>query len=89
MTSEETEAHRALVARMVDETVAKYRHLLPAAALTDLREQMEGFALTHPEMRKMLDRLRPRAVADVSDERSKEGKPAAEKQRAAAGRQGR
>lgn len=56
-----------LVARLVEQSLAKYEHLLPPEALAELRVLLEGVALTHPEMRPMVDRLRPRASADASD----------------------
>lgn len=86
MSADKEDPNEALVARMVDEAIAKYRHLLPAEALEDFRAELEGFALTHPEMRKMIDRLRPRTSApDVSGAQPKEGEPTAELPLAAAG----
>lgn len=85
MSSDEPDPNAALVALLVDETIARYRHLLPPEALADLRAQLEGVGLTHPEMRKMIDRLRPRAVPDASATKPKEGEPTAELPVAAAG----
>jgi len=61
-----------LVARLVEQSLAKYEHLLPPEALAELRLILEGFALTHPEMRTMVDRLRPRASTDASGDRVKD-----------------
>jgi hypothetical protein len=81
----EDDPNRPLALRMVDETIAKYEHLLPPEALADLRERMEAFALTHPEMRKMVDRARQRAVPGSSGEKDKEGEPGVEEPRMASG----
>lgn len=53
--------------RLVNESLGRLRPELPPEALARLRDLMEDFALTHPEMRKMVDRLRPRAAADASE----------------------
>lgn len=67
MATESEDPNDPVVARLVEQSLAKFEHLLPPEALAELRALMEGFALTHPEMRKMVDRLRPRAAADASD----------------------
>ncbi len=73
MASDSEDPNEPIVARLVEESLAKYRHLLPPEALAELRVLMEGFALTHPEMRKMVERLRPRDVVDASDVVAREG----------------
>ncbi|MFO0587435.1 MAG: hypothetical protein U0441_07845 [Polyangiaceae bacterium] len=59
--------------RLVNESLARLRPELPPEALARLRELLEDFALTHPEMRKMVDRLRPRPVAEASELLQKDG----------------
>lgn len=76
MASDSEDPNEPIVARLVEESLAKYRHLLPPEALAELRALMEGFALTHPEMRQMVGRLRPRAAVDASDIVAKEGESA-------------
>ncbi len=73
MAQDKAEPEDALVARLVDEAVAKFAHLLPPEALAALREEMEMFALTHPEMRRMVERMRPRAPAEASDVVARQG----------------
>lgn len=78
MAQEKTEPEDALIARLVDEAVARYGPLLPPEGLAALREEMEMFARTHPEMRRMVRRLRPRAPVEVSDVVAREGGEAQE-----------
>lgn len=85
MSLDKPDPNEPLVAEMVEETLAKVRHLLPPEALEDLREEMRAFALTHPGLRTMVQRLRPRAAPDASGTKPKEGEPTEELPRAAGG----
>ena len=56
----------------VERALARFRDLLPPEALDALREEMLDFAMTHPEMKELWSRARPRPIPDSSGVVTKE-----------------
>jgi hypothetical protein len=50
----------------IERTLDAFRSLLPPAALEALREDMLGFATTHPVMKEIWSRAKPRPAPDSS-----------------------
>lgn len=57
-----------LLEEKLDRALAPYVDLLPPEVLAQLREDLGDFATTHPEMARMLARLRPPPVVAESGE---------------------